>query len=86
MSIATKISHKKVSDLAKRDLIDLEGDRFADPHGAEELMAEGYAEVLAVSHETVDGVPHVMLTVDLIWEEATVLFPSDHMVPFVEEL
>lgn len=86
MSIASKITHKKVSDLAKRDLIDLEGDRFADPHGTDELMEEGYAEVMDLTRKTIDGVDYIMLTVDLIWEQATVSFPPDHMVPFVEEL
>ncbi|MBC9705065.1 MAG: hypothetical protein H9W81_08825 [Enterococcus sp.] len=80
------IEYKKVTDLVYRDIIDLEGDKYADPHGVDELMAEAFAEVANVEHDTIDGVPHVLVTVNLIWEDVVVAFPVDHMVPLGKEL
>lgn len=86
METITNVESKKVSELVNGDLIDLEGDMYADPHSTEELLAESYAEVVDVAHDTVEGVKRVIVTVDMSWEEMVIAFPADHEVPLGKEL
>jgi hypothetical protein len=62
-----------VKDLKQGDLVDLEGDQFADPHKDNVLLVDMYQEVDEIDPET-DGCICVYFT------NHTCAFPPDHLV------
>ena len=69
---------KRVIDLNPGDIIDLAGDRYADPTGASTYFECEYAMVSFVRSETPDCIVVGIDGVDWFG------FPPDHEVPFIE--
>lgn len=70
----------KVSELAPGNLVDLEGDKYADPRHEHVMLQSQYVEVVSIEQET----PHC---VAVGFEGFDVVgFPPDHMVPVSEDM
>ena len=67
---------KRVQDLQAGDIVDLEGDKFADPaHNKVELQFEGQT-VVTYDWETTQ-------CICVYFESFTCGFPPDHMLPII---
>jgi hypothetical protein len=70
---------KPVSDVTPNDVIDLEGDKYADPDGADPIFRFVYAVVGEVEQES----PGVLL---LHTNHGTFAFPPNHEVTVVGDV
>lgn len=65
---------RRVDELKPGDLVDLEGDEFADPNGTNETFPFEYTEVEEAKRETSTCVAVAFLGFDVVG------FPPDHVV------